>query len=297
MEPTRNIGHFKFNVDTKDSAVLNFFKIFQLSEQLGLCAQQAAGSPLVTLDEMERLCQVGDFLQKELMNVRNELIRRKNYELLLPSPNTQKHLPCSTLLSPDALNTSSCSAPAVQLPVQTPDISPQMTPAVQNDEPWRSRKADQRAARRSPQPLYVNLTEQMILAQSSRRKRPFEGDLYCHNCKTKDTPEWRRGPMGAKTLCNACGIRWRLSQSDFKKKEKDDKLQLPQTPQQISQILDCNDNDNANLATQIPQQNVPHQQPPQYEHNDGINSIDTEMKNFNPDIQNSTFGVGTHTYI
>lgn len=38
-------------------------------------------------------------------------------------------------------------------------------------------------------------------------------DLYCrvghrcHSCQTTETPEWRRGPDGARTLCNACGLR------------------------------------------------------------------------------------------
>ncbi|KAK9220811.1 hypothetical protein WN944_009235 [Citrus x changshan-huyou] len=30
-----------------------------------------------------------------------------------------------------------------------------------------------------------------------------------YNCKTSDTPMWRRGPLGPKTLCNACGIKYR----------------------------------------------------------------------------------------
>jgi len=25
---------------------------------------------------------------------------------------------------------------------------------------------------------------------------------------TLDSPEWRKGPGGPKTLCNACGLRW-----------------------------------------------------------------------------------------
>jgi len=29
----------------------------------------------------------------------------------------------------------------------------------------------------------------------------------CHSCNIESTPEWRRGPDGARTLCNACGIR------------------------------------------------------------------------------------------
>jgi hypothetical protein len=30
----------------------------------------------------------------------------------------------------------------------------------------------------------------------------------CHSCKRIDTPEWRRGPEGARTLCNACGLHY-----------------------------------------------------------------------------------------
>ncbi|KAH8662778.1 hypothetical protein BGZ61DRAFT_432345 [Ilyonectria robusta] len=30
----------------------------------------------------------------------------------------------------------------------------------------------------------------------------------CHSCDRIDTPEWRRGPDGAKTLCNACGLQY-----------------------------------------------------------------------------------------
>ncbi|EAS34733.3 uncharacterized protein CIMG_00087 [Coccidioides immitis RS] len=28
----------------------------------------------------------------------------------------------------------------------------------------------------------------------------------CHSCNRSETPEWRRGPDGARTLCNACGL-------------------------------------------------------------------------------------------
>lgn len=28
----------------------------------------------------------------------------------------------------------------------------------------------------------------------------------CHRCGTTETPEWRRGPNGSRTLCNACGL-------------------------------------------------------------------------------------------
>lgn len=45
---------------------------------------------------------------------------------------------------------------------------------------------------------------------NSRRvkKRTREGSavLVCHHCGASETPEWRRGPNGARTLCNACGL-------------------------------------------------------------------------------------------
>ena len=33
--------------------------------------------------------------------------------------------------------------------------------------------------------------------------------LYCHLCQATETPLWRAGPDGPKTLCNACGVRYR----------------------------------------------------------------------------------------
>lgn len=50
----------------------------------------------------------------------------------------------------------------------------------------------------------------------------------CSDCKTTKTPLWRSGPSGPKSLCNACGIKYRkkkstsigLSKGPGKKKEK-----------------------------------------------------------------------------
>ncbi|OAP56196.1 hypothetical protein AYL99_09375 [Fonsecaea erecta] len=33
-------------------------------------------------------------------------------------------------------------------------------------------------------------------------------EYVCTDCGTLDSPEWRKGPNGPKTLCNACGLRW-----------------------------------------------------------------------------------------
>mmetsp|Transcript_2565 Transcript_2565/g.6568 ORF Transcript_2565/g.6568 Transcript_2565/m.6568 type:complete len:369 (-) Transcript_2565:1636-2742(-) len=32
--------------------------------------------------------------------------------------------------------------------------------------------------------------------------------LHCKSCGATKTPQWREGPLGPKTLCNACGVKW-----------------------------------------------------------------------------------------
>jgi hypothetical protein len=47
-------------------------------------------------------------------------------------------------------------------------------------------------------------------AKRKRGPKPLDrSHLYCHMCNTRETPEWRSGPDGPRTLCNACGLNWR----------------------------------------------------------------------------------------
>ncbi|KAG0750628.1 hypothetical protein G6F57_000110 [Rhizopus arrhizus] len=41
-----------------------------------------------------------------------------------------------------------------------------------------------------------------------RRKNKGIDEYVCKDCGTTSSPEWRKGPQGPKTLCNACGLRW-----------------------------------------------------------------------------------------
>ncbi|GER27377.1 GATA transcription factor [Striga asiatica] len=38
---------------------------------------------------------------------------------------------------------------------------------------------------------------------------PQNGVKKCMHCEVTKTPQWREGPAGPKTLCNACGVRYR----------------------------------------------------------------------------------------
>ncbi|KAF3440758.1 hypothetical protein FNV43_RR19044 [Rhamnella rubrinervis] len=38
---------------------------------------------------------------------------------------------------------------------------------------------------------------------------PVQPPRRCSHCGVQKTPQWRTGPLGAKTLCNACGVRYK----------------------------------------------------------------------------------------
>ena len=55
-----------------------------------------------------------------------------------------------------------------------------------------------------------------VKTTSSKKKVGCEGGglansdgRKCLHCATDKTPQWRTGPMGPKTLCNACGVRYK----------------------------------------------------------------------------------------
>ena len=51
---------------------------------------------------------------------------------------------------------------------------------------------------------------------SDKKKKLKVADEYvCTDCGTLDSPEWRKGPSGPKTLCNACGCRCATISSYF----------------------------------------------------------------------------------
>ncbi|KAI9812907.1 MAG: hypothetical protein M1827_004425 [Pycnora praestabilis] len=45
-------------------------------------------------------------------------------------------------------------------------------------------------------------------ADAKKRRGRAAPPGRCHSCNRAETPEWRRGPDGARTLCNACGLHY-----------------------------------------------------------------------------------------
>eukprot|EP01090_Pellita_catalonica_P021519 TRINITY_DN8083_c0_g1_i1.p1 TRINITY_DN8083_c0_g1~~TRINITY_DN8083_c0_g1_i1.p1 ORF type:complete len:367 (-),score=44.01 TRINITY_DN8083_c0_g1_i1:174-1274(-) len=57
----------------------------------------------------------------------------------------------------------------------------------------------------SQNPVYMTFRATKM---KNKRKKKRDSNLHCSHCKTEDTPEWRRGPLGKNTLCNACGLQY-----------------------------------------------------------------------------------------
>mmetsp|Transcript_45407 Transcript_45407/g.114287 ORF Transcript_45407/g.114287 Transcript_45407/m.114287 type:complete len:391 (+) Transcript_45407:104-1276(+) len=61
---------------------------------------------------------------------------------------------------------------------------------------------------RDPVELHFEMETPVTMAAKGGKKG------HCRQCGTTESPEWRRGPHGPKTLCNACGIQYGLQQRD-----------------------------------------------------------------------------------
>ncbi|XP_078168179.1 GATA transcription factor 9 [Carex rostrata] len=59
------------------------------------------------------------------------------------------------------------------------------------------------------------LVKKLVNKQPKKREMPMfalappSAGRRCLHCETDKTPQWRTGPMGPKTLCNACGVRYK----------------------------------------------------------------------------------------
>eukprot|EP01089_Gocevia_fonbrunei_P014992 TRINITY_DN4275_c0_g1_i2.p1 TRINITY_DN4275_c0_g1~~TRINITY_DN4275_c0_g1_i2.p1 ORF type:complete len:120 (+),score=28.58 TRINITY_DN4275_c0_g1_i2:50-409(+) len=63
---------------------------------------------------------------------------------------------------------------------------------------------------------------QPVLSGGRKKKPSSRRNLHCYSCGVTETPEWRRGPDGEHTLCNACGLHYAKSlKKDKEKKDKD----------------------------------------------------------------------------
>ncbi|XWS16307.1 hypothetical protein CRYUN_Cryun34aG0073800 [Craigia yunnanensis] len=96
-----------------------------------------------------------------------------------------------------------------------PDFLPRSptNPIFQHDTPLpgKARSKRSRAAPFDWSTRLLHLTPKST--GQKKRENPSSNsespDRKCLHCAAEKTPQWRTGPMGPKTLCNACGVRYK----------------------------------------------------------------------------------------
>jgi PAS domain S-box-containing protein len=53
--------------------------------------------------------------------------------------------------------------------------------------------------------IQISLDRDARSSSDKKKKMKIADEYVCTDCGTLDSPEWRKGPNGPKTLCNACG--------------------------------------------------------------------------------------------
>lgn len=122
--------------------------------------------------------------------------------------------------------------PQQQQPVFPPPQFHQLPPPQGSQAPVQTNQPFPPFAQHQPHPYYMpgshmeqaphyTTTTQHHLSQHhqikpkrtyTRRLSKFQQEnklkppLFCQRCGITETPEWRKGPNGARTLCNACGL-------------------------------------------------------------------------------------------
>ncbi|KAL2020926.1 hypothetical protein VTK56DRAFT_7813 [Thermocarpiscus australiensis] len=77
---------------------------------------------------------------------------------------------------------------------------------IQNE---RARDSGSRKSEDEDVPMYGDGNKPAFAMNEVKKRRGRAAPPgRCHSCNRIDTPEWRRGPDGARTLCNACGLHY-----------------------------------------------------------------------------------------
>ncbi|KAL8477369.1 hypothetical protein ACS0TY_029608 [Phlomoides rotata] len=57
---------------------------------------------------------------------------------------------------------------------------------------------------------HYSFDDNLVMKKPRTKKRRKGNQRWCGHCGAEKTPQWRLGPKGPNTLCNACGLRYKL---------------------------------------------------------------------------------------
>ncbi|KAM7260275.1 hypothetical protein ACFE04_016016 [Oxalis oulophora] len=156
-------------------------------------------------DEITRqrnACSLPEFAEEELEWLSNKEAFPSVDDILLQQPiNNFSKSPVSVL---ETNTTTTVSSPA-----STTTNGIVASCCVSLQAPVRKRRSRRRRCE-NHQPWWSckELILKSVIKQASRTASTSHGQK-CLHCGSEETPQWRAGPMGPKTLCNACGVRYK----------------------------------------------------------------------------------------
>ncbi|MCL7027666.1 hypothetical protein MKW94_009449 [Papaver nudicaule] len=120
--------------------------------------------------------------------------------------------PTLNLVSP-----KSCTINVQNLPMSDSYISSKSDNFAESHPPYKSKingneqqkKQKKKKKKRLP-PSLPSYSSDHGNPLQQQQQQPGVAVQKCLHCEITETPEWRQGPMGPRTLCNACGQRYRL---------------------------------------------------------------------------------------
>ncbi|KAJ7256488.1 hypothetical protein B0H12DRAFT_1112318 [Mycena haematopus] len=168
--------------DSPEDAVQVFFMV----------AKPHPNKSVAMLDNFLDLQEEHDRLQHRVSELRARAPRSIPSSPTLSTVSSQTSMYATTSMVTKHLSQS----PNTFATPQAGEISPSPASTGQVDDPGATTSAkpdddDDQLKKKKPQRKVVP-TEQYV----------------CITCGRTDSPEWRKGPLGPKTLCNACGLRW-----------------------------------------------------------------------------------------
>lgn len=107
---------------------------------------------------------------------------------------------CGTTTTAEVRSSSRRCAAKRDAPFAADASDEESTPSRGGSSAKRRRKGEANGVIQVVRPM---ATDSIVTASGKKMKRG------CLNCGQQKTPQWRVGPEGPKTLCNACGVRFR----------------------------------------------------------------------------------------
>ncbi|KAL0928232.1 hypothetical protein M5K25_000104 [Dendrobium thyrsiflorum] len=118
----------------------------------------------------------------------------------------------SNFLEDSELNFFNAIEFGLQSPISVLETNIASTSSTPNPHMTQTRTKRPRAQVTRPiSPSLTRWAPEPEITEKRRKSNAVDCNMArkCMHCESQKTPQWRAGPMGPKTLCNACGVRYK----------------------------------------------------------------------------------------